>query len=130
MKETPCIQKCCGLDEIYNLGLKSGNRGCQPLSKDDRRFVPNLFHDMNTPFTAEDLKTIQPHFVQKYPPNFQHTCFNKITLAFPFSKAVASKLTPANSAERGGVSFKHLRYVPLEHIIDLDEFEVNLKTSY
>ncbi len=63
---------------------------------------------MGSPVSKTEMNGIIPHFVQKYPPNFQKSCFNKITLAFPFSNNVAQKLTPANSEERGGTAFKHL----------------------
>lgn len=107
-KTTPCISKCCGIDESYSLGLESGFRGCSPLSEEDPQFRPTFFRSMHHPVKEADQDKIIPHFIQRYPPTFQHLCYRGITLAFPYSEYVATQLNPKDSSD-SGPTFKNLQ---------------------
>lgn len=108
-KSTPCVPKCCGIDESYSLGLESGFRGCSPLAEEDPLFEPTFFRSMHHPLKADEQHKITPHLIQRYPPTFQHLCYRGITLAFPFSEYVATHLNPKRPSNKGA-TFKNLQY--------------------
>lgn len=72
--DTPCVNKCCGPDEVYSLGGHGTKRGCMALSKEkgDLPWNPRFYSDMNTPVEDVVMQTMRPHLVQKFPPKFQY----------------------------------------------------------
>jgi hypothetical protein len=89
--KTPCINKCCGPNEIYSLGAGGKKRGCIPLGRDDNPWSPTLYRDVSN---AIDMTDVQPHIVQKFPPKFQYSCYKNLTLVFPYMKEVVPLMSP------------------------------------
>ncbi|ODM93746.1 hypothetical protein Ocin01_12936 [Orchesella cincta] len=92
--QTPCIQKCCAPDEVYSLGVGGKKRGCVPLASEDTPFLPVLYNNMTTKVSDNELESMTPHLVQKYPPKFQYNCYKNVTLVFPFSSDVVQLMNP------------------------------------
>jgi hypothetical protein len=94
--QTPCIQKCCGPNQVYSLGADGSKKGCVNLKEGggDEPWTPKLYKDMDTPLEQEELKELSPHLVQKFPPTFQYKCYKNLTLVFPFKKEVVPLMSP------------------------------------
>lgn len=114
-----CIQKCCGLDEIYSFGSDDYPTGCQPIARggiDDGssstsresygqtiKWSPNLYHDLSRKLSDYEVSQLMPHYIQRYPSNFKNKCKSKKTTVFPHGMDVADYLTMVT-----GKPFKNL----------------------
>lgn len=109
---TPCIQKCCGLDELYSFGADDYPSGCrsirgavrdssgsssvasgETMEHNVQKWSPILYNDMASKLTEYEVSQLSPHYIQRYPSNFKNKCKSKKTTVFPFGKGVAHYLS-------------------------------------
>ncbi|ODM93750.1 hypothetical protein Ocin01_12933, partial [Orchesella cincta] len=110
---TPCVHKCCGLDEVYSFGNDDYPTGCQPVTRgltsssgemmSHIKWKPTFYHDLTDKLSKREMSKLNPHFIQRYPSNFKHKCKTKKTTVFPFGTKVADYLSMVT-----GKPFKNL----------------------